>query len=307
MEIKYLRELLVLAEKGNFSEAADVLYTTQSTLSKHIKKIEIELGAPLFDRTSRKVKINEFGKTFLPYAEQLIKIQDDYLAVLQSKLITDQETLTLGSIRSMAQYHITDILANYKKSRIQSGIKTIHSIFEGKSVNTQILKDLVRQKKCELAFIRIDNEVDDDLIKIPYIDDNLVAVIPADHPYAKKDVIPLEKLADNRFLFTEESSSIYRLCIKACRESGFEPNIVFTDPKPEDLIELVQEGLGIALMLKHPAVYLLNPNISIVNITPTMSIQIYLCYLKEAKLSNAAKHFIKCTEVQREKNKSMLL
>ena len=305
MELDYLRELLVLAEKGNFSEAADALYTTQSTLSKHVKKIETELGVTLFDRTSRKVKINEFGKIFFPYAQQIIEIQDQYLAALQSKLATDRDSLTVGSVRSMAQYHITDIIANYQKRRPQSTIKTIHSVFEGKTVNTHLLKKLLRQKQCELAFIRLDNKDDDDLEKIPYLEDSLVAVFPVDHPYAKKKSIPLKALADNRFLFSEESSSIYRLCIKSCQDSGFEPNIVFTDPKPEDLIELVQEGMGTALVLKHLADYLVNPNIAVVDVTPTVSIQIYLCHLKNAQLSNAARHFIECTISQREDNNSL--
>jgi LysR family transcriptional activator of glutamate synthase operon len=305
MEIEYLRELLVLAEKGNFSEAADVLYTTQSTLSKHIKKIESELGVPLFDRTSRKVKINEFGQMFIPFAKQITEIQNHSEDVLQSKLATDRDTLTIGSVRSMAQYHITDIIAHYKKNNPQSTIKTIHSVFEGKTVNTQLLKDFLRQRKCELAFIRIDSKNDDDLEKIPYLDDSLVAVFPSNHPYAKMKSLPLKSLADNRFLLSEESSSIYRRCIKACQESGFEPNIVFTDPKPEDLIELVQEGMGTALILKYLAVYLLNPNIAIVDITPTVSIRIFLCYLKETKLSEAAIHFIEYTNYQRDVNKSI--
>lgn len=302
MELQYLRELIVLAEKGNFSEAADALYTTQSTLSKHVKNIETELGVPLFDRTSRKVKISEFGKIFLPYVQQIIEIQDQYLAALQARLATERGSLTIGSVRSMAQYHITDIIANFKKTQPQSAIKTIHSIFEGKTVNTHLLKKLLRQRQCELAFIRLDSKDDEDLEKIPYLDDSLVVVFPANHPYAKRKTIPLRDLANNRFLLSEESSSIYRLCIKACQDSGFEPNIVFTDPKPEDLIELVQEGMGTALILKHLAVYLQNPNIAIVDVTPIESIRIYLCHLKDAQLSAAAKQFINCTITQRESN-----
>ena len=51
MEIDYLREFVVLAQIGNFMEAADILYSSQSTLSKHVKKMESELRVPLFDRT----------------------------------------------------------------------------------------------------------------------------------------------------------------------------------------------------------------------------------------------------------------
>jgi DNA-binding transcriptional LysR family regulator len=206
MELEYLRELLALAEKGNFSEAADALYTTQSTLSKHIRKIETELGVPLFDRTSRKVKITEYGQLYLPMAKQILEIQDQYSAILRARHATNRDTLTVGSVRSMAQYHITDIIANFEKNRPQSTIKTIHSIFEEKTVNTQLLKDLLRQKRCELAFIRIDDKKDTDLVTIPYLDDSFVAVFPSNHPFAKAKSIPLKDLADCKFLLSEESS-----------------------------------------------------------------------------------------------------
>ena len=62
MDINYFKEFVVLAQTGNFMEAADILYSSQSTLSKHIKSMESELGVPLFDRTTRKVKISKYGQ-----------------------------------------------------------------------------------------------------------------------------------------------------------------------------------------------------------------------------------------------------
>jgi DNA-binding transcriptional LysR family regulator len=116
MEINYLREFVVLAQTGNFMEAADLRYCSQSTLSKHIQNMESELGVPLFDRTTRKVALSTFGQLFLPYAKQIAELEDKYTAVLQSSLGTDREILTLGSIPALAQYKITDVLIDFKKS-----------------------------------------------------------------------------------------------------------------------------------------------------------------------------------------------
>ena len=96
MEINYLKEFVVLAQTGNFMEAADILYVSQSTLSKHIKSMELELGVPLFDRTTRKVTISKFGELLLPYAQQIAELQDKYTAIFQNSLDIDQETLTVG-------------------------------------------------------------------------------------------------------------------------------------------------------------------------------------------------------------------
>ena len=98
MEINYLKEFVVLAQTGNFMEAAELLYVSQSTLSKHIKSIEVELGVSLFDRTTRKVTISKFGQLLLPYAQQISELQEMYISALRTSLETEQETLTLGAI-----------------------------------------------------------------------------------------------------------------------------------------------------------------------------------------------------------------
>ena len=66
MNTDNLKEFMVLAETKNFWEASDRLYMNQSTLSKHIKSLENELGVPLFTRTTRRVELTSYGQTFLP-------------------------------------------------------------------------------------------------------------------------------------------------------------------------------------------------------------------------------------------------
>ena len=68
MDINYFREFVILAETKNYWAASERLFIGQSSLSKHIKTLEKSLGAALFDRTSRKVELTEFGKRMLPYA-----------------------------------------------------------------------------------------------------------------------------------------------------------------------------------------------------------------------------------------------
>lgn len=65
MEIKYLSEFVTLAKTKNYMEAADILYISQSSLSKHIQSIERELGVTLFDRSTRRVKLSADGNLLL--------------------------------------------------------------------------------------------------------------------------------------------------------------------------------------------------------------------------------------------------
>jgi LysR family transcriptional activator of glutamate synthase operon len=293
MEINYLREFVVLAQTGNFMEAADILYSSQSTLSKHLKSIELELGVPLFDRTTRKVRISKYGELLLPYARQITELQKKYTAALQSSLDTDRDILNLGSLPALAEYNITDVLVNFKRSYPQSTV----NVMQGGSKE---LKEMLWQKKCELAFIRYIDDMDDDLEKIPYAVDTMVAVLPPSHPLAKRKSIPLRMLEDEYFVLSEKQTMLYRLSIRSCEQSGFQPKIAYTDVKNENILDFVIKGLAVALMMKRLALYVSTPKIEIVDITPSVSTQINLCYLKSEKLSDAAKHFLRCAESQRD-------
>jgi LysR family transcriptional regulator, transcription activator of glutamate synthase operon len=292
MEINYLRDFVILASTSNFMEAANILYSSQSTLSKHLMKIESELGLPLFDRTTRKVEISEFGKLFLPIAKQIVELQDQYIALLQNRQKADREILTLGTIPALAEYKITDILVNFKKSRPQSTVNVIQA-------GTEELREMLRHKKCTIAFTRDTDEVPQDLIIIPYTVDTMVAVLPATHPFAKQKTISLKILEDEDFLLSEKQTMLYNLSIRACKECGFEPKVALTDHKIENILDLVIKGMGIALMMKQSAFFSYRSEAAIVEITPPITTRINLCHLKNVELTAAAKHFIHCTESQK--------
>ncbi|VBB09544.1 transcription regulator hth lysr [Lucifera butyrica] len=287
MEIDYIKEFVVLAEKGNFLEAADCLFISQSSLSKHIKAIEKELAAPLFNRTTRKVALSEFGQLFLPYAKQIVSIQNEYAAAFFNKLENTRKTLTIGSIPSMAQYNITDVLARFKKSYPTCTLNVIQS-------GSTKLENMLRQSKYELAFVRQVNDIADEFVKIPYTVDILAAIFPAKHPLAKCKTVSLEQLKEEDFLLLPERTRPYNLCHNACEQHGFQPRVAFTDHNLGNLIDLVVREMGVALLMKKLAIYFSNPNIAIVDIAPNISTQISLCYKKNAELSDAAKHFLTC-------------
>lgn len=288
MEIDYIKEFVVLAETCNFFEAADSLFIAASSLSKHIKNIETELGASLFNRTTRKVELSEFGQLFLPYARQIAQLHNDYTAAFSNKLENTKGTITIGTIPSMVQYNITDILVRFKKSNPNFTLNVIQAGDE--------LEDMLRHNKFELAFIRAVEDPNNEFVKIPFTVDTLVAVFPVNHPLAKSVTVSLDQIKDEEFLLLPKYTRPHNLCINACLQNGFEPKVTYTDHKLENIIDLVIKGMGVSLLMKRLAVYLSNPNISIVDVSPSISTEISLCYKRSNKLSDAAKHFINCVK-----------
>jgi len=287
MDIRYIKEFVVLSEIENYLEASESLFISQSSLSKHIKALEAELGVLLFDRTSRKVRLTEYGIIFLEYAKQIVGLQYQYTTALINKSNSFRHTLTIGSIPIMAPYNITDAIMKFKLDNKNFSV----SLIEGDSHQ---LKGLLRQDKCELAFIREEtgNDNDVEFAKIPYTFDTLAAILPVYHPYANEAKLRLKQLQNEDFLLLQPGSVLYKLCQKACNEVGFNPKIVFTGQRAENIIDLIEKGMGISLLMKKTTSYLSNPKISIVDITPTISTQIKIYYKKNYILSTAAKHFI---------------
>jgi len=105
-------------------------------------------------------------------------------------------------------------------------------------------------------------------------------------------------LAEENFLLAPPQTLPGQLSVKAFEQSGFEPKVVCTDSDAENLVDLVLKGLGISLLLKKLVLYLSHPGIAVVDITPSVTSQISLCYPKTAKLSDAARHFVQCAESQ---------
>jgi DNA-binding transcriptional LysR family regulator len=287
MDIEYIKDFVVLAEVGNYLDASDQLFISQSSLTRHIQQLEKDLGVTLFDRTTRKVALNKYGQMFLPYASRIVQIQYEYETAFYNELRNIHSSISIGSIPSMVQYNITDLLIKFKKENTNFTLNVIEA-------ESHELKDMLRQNKCELAFVRETDDTDNEFVRIPYSIDTMVAVIPIDHPLAKSEFIALEQLRNEKFILLPEHSIMHELSLKECRKAGFEPNIVFTGYRGDNLVDMVSKGAGCALLMKRPAVFLSNPNTVLVDIIPSITTKISLFYKKNTELSIAARHFINC-------------
>lgn len=285
MELNYIRHFVVLAETGNYLEAADILFMAQSSLSRHIKSIEEDLGAPLFDRTTRKVELNEFGRAFLPYAKKMVEIQEEYGRVLQGCLNGMTSTLTVASIPAMTHYNITDVLAGFQEAN--PGYRL--NIVEADSTQTF---QMLEEKKCECGFVRDAQGLPKEIKQVEFTTDHLVAVLSLAHPLAKEDFVTLEMLEGEKFLFLNKNTTMYSICYNACRKAGYEPDVAFTGLRGENLIDLAARGMGVALLTKKPIEHLADSRVVLVDVVPTVATTISLVYSAKGKLPDALQKFI---------------
>jgi len=285
MELKYIREFVALAENGSYFETAERLFMTSSSLSRHIKALEEELGMPLFDRTTRKVSLNQHGRLFLPYAKQFVNIDDECTMAFDEEAMYSKGAIDIGSIPMMKAYRISDILRQYR----QSNKNVVINIHEADSTP---LAEMLRRGEIDFAFLRNRHISVDEFETIPIAGDHLVAVLPKQSPLAKDRTLSVSRLEGEALLLISKNSFMYRLCTDLCRSAGFQPKVVFTSQRAENLVELIEQGTGIALLMSKPVIPILPDSLTVVDIEPRVTTTVFLAYLKGRKFNTACKRFL---------------
>lgn len=284
MEINYLKDFVHLADVGNFLTAAEDLFISQSSLSKHIKVIEAELGVQLFNRTTRKVRLTEAGETFLVYAREIARQQTEYTRAIKNILTRTDDTVNLGALPTMAQYDITDIVYTFQRKNPEIKLNLIMG-------DTYDLRAKLDEGIIDMAFLR-ETELNDDYFRIYFHKDNLVAVIPIDHPLAENDSIRLEQLKDEDLCVMAKNTMLYDLCDKLCRQAGFEMKVFYQGHHLTNIADFVIKGEAIALVTEGQTKFIKHPSTKIVNIEPLTYTEIDLCYKQSFKLNQAGRKFI---------------
>ncbi|MBR2287341.1 MAG: LysR family transcriptional regulator [Clostridia bacterium] len=285
MELKYIREFVSLAETGNYFETAERLFITTSSLSRHIKALEEELGMPLFDRTTRKVALNRHGRLFLPYAKQFVKIDDECTMAFDEEVMYSKGAIGIGSIPMMKAYQISEILRQYRQNN-RNVVINVHE------ADSKPLAEMLRKSEIDFAFLRNRHISVDEFETIPISQDHLVAVLPKVHPLAREAKIHVEQLEGESLLLISRNSFMYQLCTDLCRNAGFQPKVVFTSQRAENLVELIEQGTGIGLLMAKPVAPILPDDLTLVDIEPRVTTTVFLAYLKDRKFNTACKRFL---------------
>ncbi len=114
MDIQQIQYFLEVVQSGNFSAAAENLYTTQSSVSKNIKSLEKELDVQLFDRSKRQIQLTEAGRLVLNDARAIAGAYNQLIHTVSSYQLQNQDILTIAGIPVMAQYNITGMLSDFQ-------------------------------------------------------------------------------------------------------------------------------------------------------------------------------------------------
>lgn len=286
MTTEYLREFITLAEMGNYAAAAEPLFISEATLSRHIMALEKELGAELFRRFPRRIELTEVGMVFLPYARQIVGSEDNCFSLIARRQEFEKSSLSIGVDKTLAFYGVADIVASFSAKHPELVIQ----VTEGGSFE---LKESVESGLLQMAFILDDAANRSVELKYKsFKNDIFVAAAAPEHILMKQKSIHLSKLSSISLLMPPQFTAMYELCAKAFRKAGLEPNsAISAELSGRTTKELIKSGICAAVLPSAIAEAWQNDGVRTCQIVPSFEMSTALVYSPKA-LSRSVRLFL---------------
>lgn len=238
MEIDQLRYFLKAAERGNFTRAAEDLQISQPALSRSIQKLEEELGQPVFERKTRSIVLTEAGTLLQSRAQQILSIIED----TKSEITDDGESgrVRIGAIPTIAPYFLPEILKQFSQAFPSA------NLIVQENTTDQLLKSCT-QGEIDLAILALP-------VPVKYLEveelfeEELLLVLPLDHPLVEKPTINLADIAALPFVLLDEAHCLSDNIVSFCRQRSVQPVSVGRTSQLTMVQELVSLSHGISMI-----------------------------------------------------------
>ncbi|MFE6687062.1 LysR family transcriptional regulator [Streptomyces sp. NPDC057743] len=242
MELQQMRYVVAVAETGGFTRAAERCHVVQSALSHQIARLEKELGARLFDRTSRSVRLTAAGEAFVPVARQALQAAERARAEVAAVSGAVRGRLAVGAISTVSAVDLAGELgafrARYPEVRISLRMEM-----------SDPLLDEVRAGTLDVAFVGLTPGARTVGVREKVLArGELVAVVPPEHPLAGREWTTLARVARETFVDWTAGSAARRQRDEAFRAAGLTAEVPFEVTTVESMAELVRAGLGIGMV-----------------------------------------------------------
>lgn len=283
MNLYHLRYFITLAHLEHYTKAAEKLNITQPSLSSAISSLEKELGVSLFERDGRNVVLTKTGKMFFSAVEESLEILDSNVKTLKS-ISNGEGTIDLAFLRTLGSDFVPDVTAGFLQAHSDKEIKFhFHT-----GVTADIIQGL-KDRKYDIAFcskIKEEHAIE----FIPVAKQELVLIVPMDHPLASKDTIDLiETISYPQIIFTKKSG-LRPIIDDLFKQIGKTPKVAYEVEEDQVIAGLVSKNFGIAVCPNMPI--LNSMNLKIIQIkSPNWERIFYLAVVKDRPLTPVVQKF----------------
>ncbi len=285
MKMEYYEEFVKLAETGSFSKTAESFSFTQAALTQHIQQMESLYGVKLFDRSTRRVELSDFGKLVLPHAKRMVKLKGEALSAVEQQLMHKHYHLSIGFYPAAARYNFVDRMQAFSALNPDISIRF-------RELLPEALIESMEMGEFDFVILEEeDSRAEKNYDRLCLNKDSLAAVLPISHPLSDYSEVLLTQLAKEQFLMMPEHTFVHQMATNACKSKGFSPAVTYTSYSISNLLEIVEKGRGISLLMKTPAMRYKNQGVSVLDLIPKIYSSVNLLY-RESELSDYGRRFL---------------
>ena len=294
MNLDYLRYFVRLVEVGHYTRAAEQLCIAQPSLSHAIRTLEAELGVPLFEKSGRNTVLTRYGEEFLDCARRTLATLDRGVLSLQHSA-QGEGLIRLGFLRSLGTEYIPALAAEFLAANQGKNIR-----FEFHTDRTPGLLDGLVGQKYDLVFCSRP-EQDLHLTAVPVTRQELVLIVPKDHPLASRQSIDLREALPYPQICFGQGPGLRGVIDDLFAAAGGQPKVAYETEEDQVIAGLVARGFGIAVVPDMAVLYRLN--VAVLRIaSPTYKRELFAVHHDAVFLPPAARNFLEfAVEHSREK------
>jgi LysR family transcriptional regulator, cyn operon transcriptional activator len=218
MELRHLRYFVAVAERLSFTQAADTVHVTQSTLSHQIKQLEDQLGQRLFQRVGRRVMLTEGGSIFLAHASAALREVDHGVRTVRQTSAQPNGEIRIGAGQSFCIRFIPECIASFLVTH-----PTMRIVVEEASASQ--IDSQLRGDEIDLAVAYRPNDTTDVSFEALY-NEEMVLVVPKGHALAKRRRVRMVELHNEPLVMLSKGFATRSLLDKHFRSLQVEPNVI---------------------------------------------------------------------------------
>lgn len=244
LDVRRMRVLREVAQRGSFSAAAEALSFTQSAVSQQIAALEREAGAVLVQRSARGVRLTEAGEALIRHTEAILARLAEAESELEAIAGLKGGRLRMASFESAGATLMPLAIATFRERH--PAVELSMTLLEPEDSIPQL-----RAGELDLAitFASLHGPVEDDSLHHQHlIDDPMYLVLPTDHELANKRNLRLADLAGEAWIGGPTDCECNRLIYRACSTAGFDPRIAFETDDYQAVQGFVAAGVGVSLI-----------------------------------------------------------
>lgn len=244
--LQQLRIFKAVATEKNFTKAAEILYLSQPSLSKQIKKLENNLDTILLNRENNKLSLTESGKMFLQYSERILSLCEESCRALIDLKNGERGQLRVGASQTIGTYLMPQVLALFAQNYPQINLKV--------QVNsTRFISKNILNRKIDIAVVggEIPIQLKKNLLIEDFLEDEFSLIISKLHPFAIKKNITKHDLYNLNFISLNSNSTIRKFIDNILIQNQIEINqlkIIMQLNSIEGIKTAVSLGLGAAFV-----------------------------------------------------------